>query len=872
MKHFYTILFLCVTLVSANGQWAQMTNSELSTVEYNGIVYTGSAVIIITDGGIFRSTDNGLNWSLSITGIDSETLNARGLAFVNSRTEVWVSVANKLYRSTNHGATWDKPALTGFTDFVWFDNLATIGNRLITQYSYFDIGLSAHITRLGYTDDGINWIAGPVLSIDNDSWWDFVPYHNNRALYIVEHDNATETSKLWYSADGNTKQLLPLTGLSSDPDINRRAFSTDTSGNTLLFVDENESKCYRYDFTTEKWEEKMNGLEIRDLSLAMLFKAHPLPDRLFVTALYADGDMNLVMTLLTSTDNGDNWTQVAAPGLSYPLFENQMIIASGGRIITEHFHSAIVYSDDNGQTWTKATGIQAGSFPLFTGTSNGDLFTVTQEQTTGILRSSDNGATWTQSSGNLVNFQGIYIIEGLQAGGNYLYVTAAENPFDQKPFLFLSTDFGENWTRLTNAPDSARKEFYGRSILWPVVRFSNNSDQGTYQMTKDAGVNWINLSPGIDVHNPDRVLGFTGNGTMGLLLMFAEKNGRPRVYLSENDGTTFTDITSNLDGLTYEVLVGNRQGWNSAPVPIAGFRQDGQEFYLAAYDYFEGGGNLFFFKLNEEKNGWIKMGTTGVALHWPIEFHSLLHRGGVWHLATSAAVYASIDNCINWVPIWNNEGFVTGTRPASFVQNGWGVFLGTYGSGVWKAQLTAPVIATLAATNISDTAAVSGGQFVSTGGLPIAGKGICWSISPNPTVSDNVIYIDNTWKDFTDTLRLLAPNTKYYVRAFAWSPKGMGQPVYGNEISFTTDQATRVDTEKGGSVLIFPNPSDGRFNILADADWNATIMDVTGKIVWTGRADTGMTEVSLRNPAPGIYFIKLTGKANEVQIIRLMIK
>ena len=283
--------------------------------------------------------------------------------------------------------------------------------------------------------------------------------------------------------------------------------------------------------------------------------------------------------------------------------------------------------------------------------------------------------------------------------------------------------------------------------------------------------------------------------------MFAEKNNKTRVYLSENDGTTFTDITTNLDGPGYDIPIANRWGWDTAPSAIAGFRQDGQEFYLAAYDYIEGGGNVFFYRLNEDKNGWVKMGTSGLPLNWPTEFHSLLNRGGVWHFVTSAAVYASIDACASWHPIWNNEGFLAGTRPASFVQNAYGVFVGTYGAGIWKAQLTVPQFTTLAATEITDTSAVSGINLISTGGLPFGGKGLCWSLSPEPTINDHILNVGDKWENFIDTLISLSPNTDYYVRGFIWSPKGMGQPVYGNQITFRTDNITRVETEREGQIV-----------------------------------------------------------------------
>ena len=47
-------------------------------------------------------------------------------------------------------------------------------------------------------------------------------------------------------------------------------------------------------------------------------------------------------------------------------------------------------------------------------------------------------------------------------------------------------------------------------------------------------------------------------------------------------------------------------------------------------------------------------------------------------------------------------------------------------------------VSTASVTNITDNSATSGGYIFSDGGFPVTARGVCWSTSPNPTISDNI--------------------------------------------------------------------------------------------------------------------------------------
>lgn len=80
------------------------------------------------------------------------------------------------------------------------------------------------------------------------------------------------------------------------------------------------------------------------------------------------------------------------------------------------------------------------------------------------------------------------------------------------------------------------------------------------------------------------------------------------------------------------------------------------------------------------------------------------------------------------------------------------------------------------------------GNIIDIGNNGLIDHGFCWSLNQNPTISDNVISLQNTNKTgeyFANLLNLL-PGKIYYVRAFAKSEDDL---VYGENKSFVAPDA-----------------------------------------------------------------------------------
>ena len=141
---------------------------------------------------------------------------------------------------------------------------------------------------------------------------------------------------------------------------------------------------------------------------------------------------------------------------------------------------------------------------------------------------------------------------------------------------------------------------------------------------------------------------------------------------------------------------------------------------------------------------------------------------------------------------------------------GQGLFLSQTGVPMWSGPAFA-TLTTNVATSVTNIAAISGGNISSDGGTPVTARGICWSTSPNPTVSNDTTRNGNGTGSFVSNMTGLLGSTTYYVRAYAVNTTGVA---YGNQITFTTpvptppsltttalSSITSVSVATGGSIL-----------------------------------------------------------------------
>ena len=129
-------------------------------------------------------------------------------------------------------------------------------------------------------------------------------------------------------------------------------------------------------------------------------------------------------------------------------------------------------------------------------------------------------------------------------------------------------------------------------------------------------------------------------------------------------------------------------------------------------------------------------------------------------------------------------------------------------------EANSPSVETDDVTDIKELSATCGGEVVSDGGLAVTEKGVCWSTSQNPTVSDNKTSDGTGTGSYSSAITGLTCGTTYYVRAYATNSAGTG---YGNEVPFTTSPCLMEPTVSTSSMSnITQTTAQGGGNIISD--------------------------------------------------------
>lgn len=154
---------------------------------------------------------------------------------------------------------------------------------------------------------------------------------------------------------------------------------------------------------------------------------------------------------------------------------------------------------------------------------------------------------------------------------------------------------------------------------------------------------------------------------------------------------------------------------------------------------------------------------------------------------------------------------------------------------VFTTGIAQPEVTTTGITDITQNKARSGGKITYDGGATIIAKGVCWSTSPEPDISDSFTSNGTDTSRYQSQMTGLMPLTKYYVRAYA---KNNAWTVYGEEMIFNTKLA---DVEGnlystvmiGTQVWMAENLKTTKFND------NTLIPNVTDNTAWANLATPG---------------------------------
>jgi len=109
-----------------------------------------------------------------------------------------------------------------------------------------------------------------------------------------------------------------------------------------------------------------------------------------------------------------------------------------------------------------------------------------------------------------------------------------------------------------------------------------------------------------------------------------------------------------------------------------------------------------------------------------------------------------------------------------------------YGSTMtFKTKRASIGVTTTQANTILHNSAICGGTIFNANNAALVTRGVCWSLSPYPTIEDDYTTYASTGNNFSVKLSNLEPNKLYYARAYAGSNNEL---IYGGNIVFKTRQ------------------------------------------------------------------------------------
>jgi len=501
-----------------------ITPTSCSSVLANaaGIVVTG------TQNGIFRSTDNGTNFTRvagpAQLGADT-TIGAMAtydgtVWYAFTRRNTFPEVGYAL-RSTDAGSTWTKGTASLDTVAIFKAYVHQNGTIFVRTGS----GIRAS------SDGGNSWYrAGSITDYIGD-----IAFAPDGSIYAgLSSSNSSGLTYLHRSTDlGSTWQSV------STPSFGFTGIHINSAG--YLFLSQDQT--YRSSDNGNSWK----ALPVSYPNVTQ-FTESPTGE-LFVAA-----GGSAYQNLYRSQNNGATWTHVNCGVNGIP----SIAFHADTMIVADNFYPAKLFrSTDNGVTFKNITGISvlSGYVNAILSTPQHALLAATS---TGIFRSVNHGKAWTNVSTTPAS-----TIRQLPNGTLYAYRSFSASG------IFRSTDDGLTWVE--------QKTGMGNTIVHSLAAAPNGnlfsgSDAGLFRST-DAGSNWVR----IDTQQMKPYGIYVTVNKEGTLFFGGAKNGTNSVVnRSTNSGASWTQITPEISAIdnqaTIRSLFASSSGYLFAGTSIGMFR------------------------------------------------------------------------------------------------------------------------------------------------------------------------------------------------------------------------------------------------------------------------------------------------------------
>lgn len=577
----YTLILILLSLSGwSQNEWVQTngpSGGEVFAISASPLGYLYASTRI----GVYRSSDNGDNWTL----IDFPLGNAP--TAVNNNGDVFAAAGN-IYRSMDAGNTWDSVTTApGFFTNIVIDTAGTIyvgnvswefGNTLLISEDNgdnwvqqpMDIGLAEqmviNVNSMGHifvgtenflfrsTDDGVTW------EILNEG--QFIV----RSILVTSGDDLFVGLAMGGGIYRSTDNGDTLVQVMLDNDVNALAANNDS----VIFAG-TSTGVYRSADNGDTWQSVSSGLvDLNILSLGIdadntlyagaygIFRSENNGDnwttayngvtanRVFSLDSNMEGNLfALADGVYTSSDNGDTWTRVSEdiPG---EAFQSILVHTNGDIYVTAYDTVGLLFrSTDNGQTWEELLQNSQLIIPHDVAVNpEGDIFVA--GESAGVLRSVDNGITW-ETTDNGLDCNYISTIAINDTGCIFIGSRLCDT-------LYRSMDNGDTWMPVMNGIDPP----VGITTL--AIDSMNTIFAGTESnviyRSMDSGESWEGFS--MEIINPQFFITDIVFDSDSDIYASSYLDG---VFESTDNGETWTLINEGLDFTSVYALDYNSLGY-----------------------------------------------------------------------------------------------------------------------------------------------------------------------------------------------------------------------------------------------------------------------------------------------------------------------
>jgi hypothetical protein len=670
MKKIYLLIVgLMLCIISQAQVISQYNDTTMHGGKIQDYAQNATCVLIATDGGIFKTINNGQSWVNVSQTFDADAVSCKKIVSIG--TDFYAisngNTGSYLYKSSNNGSLW-----TALTPSNW--GLNSIGKLSNTLYA---LGSNMSSGYLYSSTDGSNWVQKATIwnNTGQNGNSELLSFNQSK-LYIIANN------ELYFTSDGNTIDTIHATGLgSSGLNTNDDKIDGDALGNLYYRGD---TAIYKYNFTSKLWStissgKITNGYQIMDLSVT--------DNNLFVVAM----NTSLGIKLYNSTNQGNTFNELTSTGLFFPMIGN-IIEVSATNFIGNSLDDRILISSNGGTSWTMPnTQYVAAYTGNLTRSGNSLLFS---REVRGLVRSTNSGTSWANANNGVPGFGGIaYFINDIIQAKDTLFSFCQFDPFGNSVSLFKSSDNGTSWTASPIPSPYTNGDEYWFAGSCDSALFVNYIDLSDFSypliVSFNNGTSWTkpsstNSSTPIYLKGPKNCL-FACYAPA-----FNNWDDFSNIWKTTNFGGSFTDInTGNMfnNNVLIKRLLANRGDKGSM---MMDYDATNNMAIFVVRDRTMGSGTDKLFTYNISTNTWTEITTSGLTLGYVA--NCIKYTGSYWLLATSTGLYKSTNNGVNWTMVHTQASWQNGIIVNSIQIIGNKVFLGTIANGVWYITLSSGVL------------------------------------------------------------------------------------------------------------------------------------------------------------------------------------